>query len=322
MMGRNHILTGGLALGWLAAAGVGVADHPASAVLAAELFLWGTTAPDLDAEASIASATWSPQQRAAQRLGGERLVPSARSMLGTITPGGHWLSAAMRLIARRHYHATRGQGDPESADDPHRKLWHTCVGALVMAGVVCVLLSSVGPQLLAARWPALDRLRLPDGRWWLPWLTASGPCGLMFGVVIAGWRPRTTWGSLRARGVGFVLGAATALVVGAGGGLDGQWYVWLVAVVAGCAVHVAGDKCSRHGASWWAPFLEHDGHRRWAPTGYLPGWARFRTGYGGESIFVLGLIVVSVLAWWVLLAARGVLPPAASPWALLARWLG
>lgn len=329
MMGRNHIITGALCLGWAASgatvAGVQLFDHPEAVVLASGLFLWGTTAPDLDAEAAVASSTWAPKRYAAGARQ-ERLLPSARSMAATITPGAHWLSAGMRVIARRHYHLTRGPGDPEGNDDPHRKLWHTAQGAAVLAAVTVLLLSPV-PLLVAQQWwPQVMAATTADGRWWLPWLTAAPWAGLMFGVVFRGYfgerigKGHKAWSS---RAAGFAVGVLAALVCGWTGALSGAWFIWALAIWLGCGVHVAGDKCSRHGASWWAPMRQDEQGRRWRATHLVGPALRFRTGYGGESLFVLGLIVFSLLGWWFLLSAGGVLTGRASLfWVLeaLGRW--
>lgn len=325
MMGRNHVITGFLAIGWVGstsvATGVSLAQNPTDLALAASLFLWGTTAPDLDAEQSVAVSTWAPHGFKAGAHQ-EKLLPSAKTMLATITPGSHWLSAGMRLIARRHYLLTRDTGDPESDDDPHRKLWHTFLGALVMAAVVCLLLSPV-PLIIASQWwPWVNEARTATGRWWLPWLTAAPWAGFMTGVWVRAYFGEKIkvpfFGYRSSRAFGFGLGALLALGCGAAAdSLGSSWVTWTLAIVLGCGVHVAGDKCSRHGASWWAPLVRQPGNRRWAPSGFLPRWARFRTGFFGESLFVLALIGFSLVCWWVILSAGAVLPMAWNLWTVL-----
>jgi hypothetical protein len=336
MMGRDHVLTGALALELAAAAGTPLIGDPAAVIAASGLFLWGTLAPDLDSEDSVASAAYAP--RKARVIEPGRFVPRARPLVRYLIPGSHTLSAACRVSARWWYRETRGAQDPEG-DDPHRRGWHTLWGALILGGIIALLLSGAIVDVIAqvvadnATHPdagpttrALEQLfaqphALEVGRRLLaaPWV------GLCAGTAAMAW-----WGDkrmpipllliagprLRWKVAAWWTGALSAFLVS---DLAGDWPLWVAAVVAGCFLHCLGDRCTVGGiASFLAPLTSRR-DQRWSEGHLTPRVMRFRTGSGGEALFVIGLFLVVQGVVWVILSGRGILPPAVDAFVLLER---
>lgn len=259
MLARSHVKTGA-AFGVAAvSAGLVPFTEPKVAVVAGGLLLFGTLAPDLDHVGSTATNAWI--------VGRPRLA--FRSELGKSLwrgtrrwwPGSPWLSWLLRQTSTLAYQASRGPNDPPSAT-PHRKLWHTAVGCVALGGLVAAVLSQ------APQWGAAVAVALMVG---------------VVGQAFASW---AKW--------------AVAVVVGVVAwsepSLTAAWPVWWLAVSLGCAVHCAGDGCSKNGVPWLWP-REVDG-KRWASQHVLPEWLRFVTGGWGERVALGAVYAITAGAVW------------------------
>lgn len=259
MLARSHVKT--TAAVGVVAVSVGLVPftEPRVALIAGGLYLAGGLLPDFDQAGSTASTAWI--------LGRPKLT--FRSEWGKRSwrwtrkwwPGTPWVSWVVRQTSTLLYRASRG---PAEADDatPHRKFTHTAVGCVALGGLVAWGVSQL-PHWAAALLVALlvGIVGQAFGRWW-KWAVAI-PVGLV------------------------AYGEAT---------LGVAWPVWWVAVALGCALHCAGDSCSKNGTPFRWP-LAIDG-KRWQPVHLFPESLRFVTGGWGERV-TLGLVyaVTAGLVW-------------------------
>lgn len=257
MLARSHIKTGAAAVVVLGSAGIVSFTDPLQAATAIGLVLFGSIAPDIDHGGSTVTTAWIVGRPKAsfQSATGKRVWRWTRKWW----PGSPWVSWVMRQIAVLVYRATRGPDDDLQDDGAHRKLWHTAIGCVLLGGA-----ASWGMSQLP-RWGAAIAVALAVGcvgqafgRWW-KWLAA----------VVAG------------------------LVAWSQPGLVAAWPIWWGAISLGCAVHCAGDGCSRSGVPWTWPALR-DG-KRWGARHVLPKSLRFVTGGWGERV-VLGVMYAAVAA--------------------------
>lgn len=268
MLARTHVKTTASVGVAAVAAGLVPVMETKVAIVAGALFLAGSLLPDLDQASATASTSWilfRPRPRFTSETG-----KSVWQWTRQWWPGTPWISWAVRQWSLLMYRATRDTGDKPDAG-AHRTFTHTAVGCAAIGGAVAWGMSQL-PQWGAAVVVALlaGIVGQAFGRWW-KWVVAVP--------------------------VGVVAWAEPSLTV--------AWPVWAVAVALGCALHCAGDGCSRQGVPWRWPLRRGD--RRWAPSHVLPGPLRFVTGGWGERA-VLALVYA---------AAAGVVWPAVAPSAAL-----
>lgn len=236
-MGVTHALSAvtvaGVAIGLFPRAVTGLWDVPTLALLVgfvASVAGWSMV-PDLD----------NTSARAISDLG----------------PVGRVLSFLFRESSSFVQGVTATKYDRRSNNfpDPHRGLWHTFVGALVMGGLVWLAVSAAVGSV------AVWGVNVGVGA-----LAASLFVGVSFHLAVSSLFKRAA--DRVKRGLGF-LGDVVAFLLSLAVGFavvwvgSGQSLVWVpVAAVVGMLIHDLGDTCTTSGTPLFAPLVKIRG-KRW-----------------------------------------------------------
>ena len=236
-MGVTHALSvvtvAGVAIGLFPRAVTGLWDAPTLALLVwfvASVAGWSMV-PDLD----------NTSARAISDLG----------------PVGRVLSFLFRESSSFVQDVTATKYDRRSNNfpDPHRGLWHTIVGALVMGGLVWLAVSA-----------AVGSVTVWGVNVGVGALAASLFVGVSFHLAVSSLFKRAA--DRVKRGLGF-LGDVVAFLLSLVAGFavvwvgSGQSLVWVpVAAVVGMLIHDLGDTCTTSGTPLFAPLVKIRG-KRW-----------------------------------------------------------
>lgn len=181
---------------------------------------------------------------------------SARA-ISDLGPVGRVLSFLFRESSSFVQGVTATKYDRRSNNfpDPHRGLWHTIVGALVMGGLVWLAVSAVVGSVTV--WG----VNVGVGA-----LAASLFVGVSFHLAVSSLFKRAA--DRVKRGLGF-LGDVVAFLLSLVAGFavvwvgSGQSLVWVpVAAVVGMLIHDLGDTCTTSGTPLFAPLVKIRG-KRW-----------------------------------------------------------
>lgn len=181
---------------------------------------------------------------------------SARA-ISDLGPVGRVLSFLFRESSSFVQGVTATKYDRRSNNfpDPHRGLWHTFVGALVMGGLVWLAVSAAVGSV------AVWGVNVGVGA-----LAASLFVGVSFHLAVSSLFKRAA--DRVKRGLGF-LGDVVAFLLSLAVGFtvvwvgSGQSLVWVpVAAVVGMLIHDLGDTCTTSGTPLFAPLVKIRG-KRW-----------------------------------------------------------
>lgn len=181
---------------------------------------------------------------------------SARA-ISDLGPVGRVLSFLFRESSSLVQGVTATKYDRQSNNfpDPHRGLWHTFVGALVMGGLVWLAVSAAVGSV------AVWGVNVGVGA-----LAASLFVGVSFHLAVSSLFKRAA--DRVKRGLGF-LGDVVAFLLSLAAGFavvwvgSGQSLVWVpVAAAAGMLIHDLGDTCTTSGTPLFAPLVKIRG-KRW-----------------------------------------------------------
>lgn len=181
---------------------------------------------------------------------------SARA-ISDLGPVGRVLSFLFRESSSFVQGVTATKYDRRSNNfpDPHRGLWHTIVGAMVMGGLVWLAVSAAVGSV------AVWGVNVGVGA-----LAASLFVGVSFHLAVSSLFKRAA--DRVKRGLGF-LGDVVAFLLSLAAGFavvwvgSGQSLVWVpVAAVVGMLIHDLGDTCTTSGTPLFAPLVKIRG-KRW-----------------------------------------------------------